>query len=242
MNSTRLNIQRVVGRLLVFPIGFPMFFLLKNRANFKIKNLQEVRKKFRKLSKENTPLLVCANHLTLIDSLIIHLAFGSSFWYLLNYKYFLWNVPAVENANKKLLWRFLTFIGKCIKIDREGDSDHTGKILDQIKYCLQQGELVLIFPEGTRSRTARVVPENVTYGVGKILSSMPECKVLCVYLRGEGQDAYSDFPKNGEKFDLELEVISTKTEAKGLRAARDISMQVINKLKEMEDSHFARLI
>jgi hypothetical protein len=60
-------------------------------------------------------------------------------------------------------------------------------------------------------------------------------------MRGDQQDAYSAFPKKGERFDISLEVITPSSANKGLRAVRDYSRQVIEKLKEMEDRYYSRI-
>ena len=52
---------------------------------------------------------------------------------------------------------------------------------------------------------------------GRIVSSVPGCRVLCVYLRGEGQEVYSDAPAVGERFHVELCCIEPKSDAKGIR-------------------------
>ena len=64
--------------------------------------------------------------------------------------------------------------------------------------------------------------EAVTYGVGRIVKELPGCRVLCVYLRGDGQESWSALPRKGERFRVETEVIEPKSDARGLRASLDI--------------------
>ncbi|MDH5716045.1 MAG: 1-acyl-sn-glycerol-3-phosphate acyltransferase [Spirochaetia bacterium] len=233
-----LQRQRFLGRIIFYPLALIVTFVLRVIFRYKIKNTRKIRKKYRQLVKENSPLLLCSNHLTLIDSLIIHLGMARMSWYFLNYKHFNWNTPAVENFTKKLYWRFLLYFGKCIPIDRFGSPEHHDMVLDKIKYLLRDGEICTIFPEGGRSRSALIDIENTTYGIGRIVQDVENCKVLCVYLRGEGQDKYSDYPENGEKFYIDMEVIKPESMNTGMRQARDISLQVMYKLKEMEDKYF----
>ena len=96
----------------------------------------------------------------------------------------------------------------------------------------------MIFPEGGRSRTGRVEPDSAMYDVGRVIRSVPGCRVLCVYMRGEAQRAYSDIPARGECFGLSLSEMDPKTDHSGLRASRDIARQVVQRLIEMERDYF----
>src|SRR5690606_37039046 len=96
---------------------------------------------------------------------------------------------------------------------------------------------VSIFPEGGRSRTGRVDTENFAYGVGQLLLAVPEARVLCVYLRGRKQTGHSDWPQRGDEYAVDLEVFRPATVEQGLRGARDLATQVVQKLAEMERRH-----
>jgi hypothetical protein len=65
---------------------------------------------------------------------------------------------------------------------------------------------------------------------------------LCSYLRGARQTTWSAVPVRGDTLHLYVEVLEPRTEATGLRASRDLARQVIDKIKEMEDAHFARCV
>jgi hypothetical protein len=62
--------------------------------------------------------------------------------------------------------------------------------------------------------------------------------VLCVYLRGEGQHEWSDLPARGERFHVRLESLAPVSRLHGLRAARDLSQQVMRTLAGLEREHF----
>lgn len=64
--------------------------------------------------------------------------------------------------------RLVTYLNKCLPIEREGDSKHKELIMAKIKYLLNKNELFILFPEGTRSRTGRIAIDDATYGVGSI--------------------------------------------------------------------------
>ncbi len=205
-----------------------------------MRRIREIRRQFREIRKQvKAPLLICANHLTLIDSVIIHWAFSSIWSYFLHFRDFSWNVPEKDNFKNNLIRSVITYLGKCIPIERKGSKEHHDQVLNQMRYLLQQGEPFTIFPEGERSRTGRIDTDNVKYGVGNIIENVENCKVLCVYLRGDGQNTYSEIPKMGETFTLTMELLEPKKVSKGLRGQREVSYQIITKLKEMEDAYFA---
>ncbi len=112
------------------------------------------------------------------------------------------------------------YLLKCVPISRGGDRNAVKSTLEKIAYLLQRGETFLLFPEGTRSRGGRIDLENFQYGVGRLFSKAPDCRVMCVYLRGDGQDTYSNFPKYKETFTVKSEICHPVTGLKGLRAQR----------------------
>ena len=83
---------------------------------------------------------------------------------------------------------------------------------------LSRGDVGLIFPEGGRSRSGRVDADAATYGVGRVVKALPGCRVLCVYLRGEGQTTYTDAPARGERFRVRFASLEPKTEHGGCAA------------------------
>jgi len=236
-----LSLQRVLGHLFVLPLGAIIIYLLRFRRRYTISNLKEIRKQFKEIVSSGEPLLVCSNHLTMIDSVILQWAFASLPWYFLHYRCFCWNIPAVEHARSKLSWRIITFVTKCILIDRQGSVGHIKQTFKKICQCVKRGDLFMIFPEGTRSRTGRVVTEDITYGIGKVVQRVPNCKILCVYLRGHNQEHYSTFPPHGARFSIALTPITPTSTHTGLRATRDYSLQAATTLKKMEEDYFAGL-
>lgn len=233
-----LRIQRLVGWLFLIPVSTLVIGLIRYRARYRINKHSQIRAQFKKIVGQGGPLLVCANHLTMIDSVVLMWALASIPHYCMRYRHLCWNLPAVENAQKRLSWRIVTYLAKCILIDRMSPPDEAAKVIQSVSALLHQGELVMIFPEGTRSRSGRIEPSSVQYGVGKIIQATPGCRVLCVYMRGKGQVTYSDFPRKNETFDLVLEIVTPTSVHTGMRGARDISVQIGQKLKAMEDHYF----
>jgi 1-acyl-sn-glycerol-3-phosphate acyltransferase len=234
----KLFIQIVCGWLAVIPLGSIIVFVLRFKLRYHIRNLQEIRRTYRKLTNTRQPILICPNHLTMIDSVIQVWAFGSMSWYLLNYRKLTWNVPAVENFNNTKFRSFITYLSKCIPVDRQGSKEHHEHVLQRTIYLMKRLQVFTYFPEGGRSRTSRIDTENIRYGVGKLAAEIPNLKVICVYMRGDGQKDYSEIPQKGETFDITFKELYPQTEFTGLRAHRDLSTQIIMTLKSMEDEYF----
>ncbi|MEO7092846.1 MAG: 1-acyl-sn-glycerol-3-phosphate acyltransferase [Polyangiales bacterium] len=237
----KLELQALVGWATFALVGPGAVFTMRGiRAN-RMAGLEEARRKYRAALANGRPTVVCANHLTMVDSAYLHHGLAPLSDYLRDFRKFSWNVPATENFTKSFLLRTLVYVGKCIPIDRSADASHHKEVLDKIKHLVRNGQPCMIFPEGGRSRTGRVEPANVTYGVGQILKDLDRPQVVCAYLRGERQASWGGLPARGDTMHLSVEVIEPTTTETGLRAARDLSRQVITKLADMEKAHFARL-
>ncbi|MAI79989.1 MAG: hypothetical protein CL917_13670 [Deltaproteobacteria bacterium] len=233
--------QRWMGWL-VAPIWVPLAaFWLSRRLAYRVHDLVKIRQTYRELRQEsNAPLLVCANHLTLIDSFLIALALSGSFRYLVDFDSLPWNVPEESNFANTSLNRILAYLGKCVPIRRGGTREDVAYVLNRVIYLLQRGEVALVFPEGGRSRVGRIEATGAGWGVGRIVSAVEGCRVLCVYMRGEHQETYSDWPIDGERFHVSLACIEPKSESRGVRGTRDLSNQIISKLSELEAEYFSR--
>lgn len=231
--------QREIGRITSL-VWIPVVVAI-GRFGFRwrIEGIKESRREFKRLRKESTtPLLICANHLTMLDSFLIATALGSPWYFATHYAAIPWNTPARENFASKWWMRILVYLIKCVPVSRGGDRRAIGNVLARISWLLSIGEVALIFPEGGRSRTGRVDTEAVTYGVGRIVQALPDCRVLCVYLRGDGQRGYTALPARGDRFRIALRSLEPKTTQRGLRASLDISKQIISQLADMERRYF----
>jgi len=228
---------------LAFPIVGPsaVFYMRFLRAN-RIEGTAAARRVYRRALATGRPTIVCANHLTMVDSLYLHHGLASLGSYLRDFRRFSWNLPAVENFTRTAFRRAVVYLGKCIPIDRGGDAAHHDKVLEQVRWLVNQGQVCTIFPEGGRSRTGRVEPEDVTYGVGHILKDLDRPQVICAYLRGKHQSTWGSVPAWGDTLVLRAELLEPRTEETGLRAARDLARQVAARLKAMEDEHFSTVL
>jgi 1-acyl-sn-glycerol-3-phosphate acyltransferase len=234
-----LLLQREVGRLLA-PVWVPLVVaLLRYGMGWRIEGAREARRRFRSLRRgAPTGILVCANHLTMLDSFVIAWALAPAWWYVLHYGAVPWNTPERENFARTWPMRAIVWLLKCIPVRRGGDRREVGRVLGRFAWLLARGETGLMFPEGGRSRTGRVDTQATTYGVGRIVRSVPGVRVLCVYLRGAGQATWSDYPARGERFRVQVEELEPKSERGGLRGSLEVSQQVLAKLSEMEREHF----
>jgi 1-acyl-sn-glycerol-3-phosphate acyltransferase len=234
-----LQVQRFAGRLLA-PVWVPaVAALMRFGMGWRIEGLAAARRRYRALWRAGDgPVVVCANHLTMIDSALIAWALGSPAWFLTHYPMLPWNVPERRNFAASRISRLLVYLMKCIPVTRGGARDDVAGVLNRLVYLLAHGEAVLIFPEGGRSRSGRVEVDNTTYGVGQLLDALPGCRVLCVYLRGARQNGFGDVPPRGERFQIRLDCLQPTSALTGLRRARDLSQQIVRALSRLEEEYF----
>ncbi|MBI2892236.1 MAG: 1-acyl-sn-glycerol-3-phosphate acyltransferase [Deltaproteobacteria bacterium] len=228
---------------LAFPIVGPGAVLyMRCLRGHRIVGMPAARRTYREALARGRPTLVCANHLTMYDSIYLHHGLAPLTDYFFDFRRFAWNLPAVENFTSSLFLRSLVFLSKCIPIDRKGDAAHHERVLAQVRHVVREGHVCTIFPEGGRSRTGRVEPDNVTYGIGHILRALERPQVLCAYLRGERQRTWGEVPAWGDTLHLSVQLMEPTTGHTGLRAARDLARQVIGTIKALEDAHFSRMM
>lgn len=186
------------------------------------------------------PVLLCANHLTLVDSAILAWALAPSWWYVLRFAKLPWNLP--ERANFAATWRqrALAYGLKCLPVSRGTDRSEVSLVLKKMVWLLSRGDLGLIFPEGGRGRTGRVDVDAAAYGVGRIVNALPGLRVACVYLRGAGQATYTDYPARGEVFHVDFSWLEPKTSSRGLRGSVDVARQILTRIAEMETAYFCQ--
>ncbi len=204
---------------------------------WKLGDVSPLRRQYQRLRAQG-PVMICANHLTMLDSALVALALGSPAWYWRHFSSFAWNVPERDNFAAQRWKRWLCYLLKCLPISRGRDRAAIADTLNQLSHLLAHGDSVLIFPEGGRSRSGRIDLDNPAHGVGRILGQVPHCQVLCLYVRGEQQTSWSDLPARGDRFRILHRAITPRSEARGLRASVDLSRQVLSTLNEMEAEYF----
>lgn len=213
-------------------------FVMRVKYRWSIVDHRRIRQQFRDEIREAAgPVMVCANHLTMVDSPLIGWALAPSWWYLVHFKKAPWNVPERKNFAHKLLPRAGAYLAKCIPVIRGGDRTRISLVLKKLRHLLTHRHTVLMFPEGGRSRTGRVDGANPALGTGRLVKGLPNARVLCVYLRGDHQDQYSNFPVYGENFHCATSWLEPHTEHEGLRGSVEISEQIMHRIQQMEEDY-----
>jgi hypothetical protein len=232
-------LQREIGRA-VAPLWIGVVAgVLRFVLGYRIQALSEVRARYRRLRAESSaPLLICANHLTMIDSVLVAWALAPTWRYSLCYDQLPWNTPERRTFCATRRRALLTYLAKCIPITRGGRPREAAAVLNRVTQLLRNGEIALLFPEGGRSRTGRVELASAAPGVGRIVSSLESCRVLCVYLRGRAQKTWSWKPVRGDRIHVDIECIEPKSDHSGVRRSRDFARQIVAQLARMERKYF----
>jgi 1-acyl-sn-glycerol-3-phosphate acyltransferase len=241
-NRAGLRVQEVIAQAFVLLTYYSIAGWLRFRG-YRIPDRKRTRAEFAALVGDRRgPLLVCANHLTLVDSLIIQWALTPGWRLFLRPDWFFWNLPDKYNMSVNTFVRALGYFGKCVLVLRKGPPEEARRALDKVAFLLSRGQSVLVFPEGGRSRVGRVDTTNFVYGVGRMLQETPSARVLCVFARGLGQRAYTNYPRRGETFFVRMTRVSPATSFHGLRADRDLATQIVRRLSEMEQEYGAHAV
>jgi hypothetical protein len=242
MERLRLRVQEAVSQVFVLLTYHSLAGWLRYMG-YRIQDLARTRAEFAELaSRTRGPLLVCANHLTLVDSLVIQWALTPGWRCFVRPSWFFWNLPDKYNMSVNFWIRILGYFGKCVLVRRQGPPEETRKALDKVRFLLARGQSVLVFPEGGRSRMGRVDTQNFVYGVGRMVQESPAAQVLCVFARGVGQRVYTNYPRRGESFFVRMALLAPKTTFRGMRADRDLATQIVRHLSEMERDYFAHAV
>ncbi|MEO8849787.1 MAG: hypothetical protein ABI440_14305, partial [Casimicrobiaceae bacterium] len=93
-----LRTQRALSYFGLVVLGPVLLALYRFRFRFSAHELQRIRIEYRALRAANPgPLLICSNHLTLIDSIIQAVLLGSIWDYLKHPSALPWNLPEAKN-------------------------------------------------------------------------------------------------------------------------------------------------
>ncbi len=235
-----LSLQYVLGRLAVV-ITVPFIFLAIRMRGYRIRDLKRLRSEVARLHREHEgPWLICPNHLTMIDSVLISYGMASFFGHIGRFKDVPWNLPERDNFQRDLFLAVLCYLGKCLPVNRGGNREELQRLFDKCRSVLGLRQSLLIFPEGGRSRTGRVDKENFSYGVGRFLDECPGCRVMLIYLRGDGQETFGTMPRRGECLTMNVELFDPgNVPGVGLRLQREYARRIVERLAGMEEEYFA---
>ena len=233
-----LRVQRGVAWALSPLTTLAALLLLRGWLRLRFEGVGELRRAYRdSLRASPAPLLICGNHLTMIDSALIAYALGSPGWYVAHFSALPWNLPDRSIFAATRWSSALAYVYKCLPIARRGSRDEVAATLTRFAWLLRRGEVGLVFPEGGRSRSGRVETGNAAYGVGRVLKAAPGCRVLCVYLRGDAQRQYSGLPARGDRIRTRISWLQPKTDRGGLRGSVEVARQILSRLAELEREH-----
>ena len=238
-DRTRLAVQNALSRLAAF-LYIPLVVLAIRLMGYRFRDLRAFRRRCRDhFGRHDGGWLICANHLTLVDSAFIAFAMLPWWHYLLHYRRLPWNLPERRNFNRNPIDTAVCYLMKCIPVTRGGDREEVKRTLEKCDHLLATGHSILVFPEGGRSRTGRIDTENFSYGVGRFVKNLDRMKILCIYLRGDGQETWSSIPKPGDTVSMAVEAFEPeRLEYNGLKAQRDYAGQIIRQLSRMEERYF----
>jgi 1-acyl-sn-glycerol-3-phosphate acyltransferase len=236
----KLRIQAFAGWCIYFPQGLITGFIFKYILGYKIKDHKHWRKTYKDLVKPDLPLMICSNHLTFIDSIIIIWAFGSTPWYFSRYQKLTWNLPAAQYSRDSMFFKIFCYVSKCLFIERGRSAKKIKSTLNVAAYLLKTNRILTVFPEGTRSRTGSFDRANLKNGAGRLLSTLENPRVACLYLRGDKQKAHSKFPPKNSTFTLSLKVIYPKSNLKD-NSHGDIVSQIGDTIDTLEKNYFLNL-
>ncbi|MBE7437974.1 MAG: 1-acyl-sn-glycerol-3-phosphate acyltransferase [Spirochaetales bacterium] len=237
----RLRLQILLSYL-AFPVlaaGSLAYLFWVRRYHFA--DLEHLRRTYKEM---RGPVIVVANHLNMLDSLLIHHALGSVKDYVRNFRLLVWNLPAAENFKTTLFLSLYTYLGKCIAVNRAAPPEEQRQLTRTLSDLVRRGERLLIFPEGGRSRTGRLDAENWTYGAGTIIAAVDDLQVLCLYLRSRSQGEYGFLPERGSILEHRFSLIrprsgpSGQTDLTGMRLARYYARQLLAQMQALEHEFF----
>jgi 1-acyl-sn-glycerol-3-phosphate acyltransferase len=230
----------MVGHLNFIWFGPLLVFFLKVLRLYRCPNQRSIRRRIAQLIKTHPrrPLLICANHLTMIDSLLLAWLLFDFRLLVRQFAYFPWNVPEFATFGQSYIMRGLCYLFKCVYLEREGSVASKRLVWQKIAYLNRLGESLCVFPEGGRSRIGNLNRDAAMYGVGQLVQSNPRTLVLAVYLRGKSQRSYGFWPKLGDEIWIDWNEVKCEV-AEGRKAQRDITMQIFDELEALERRYHA---
>jgi len=195
-----LHLQNIIGRISIFVIA-PIYFFAAKVFFYRVRDLKEIRRRCDdEFARHKGPWIICANHLTMIDSFIFKLCSFSLSRHIINYKKLPWNLPERNNYKDNIILTILCYLSKCIPIKPRRVPRKNKRISGQMYLPDTQWRDHHDFSWGKRSRTGRVDREGFSYGVGRFIKNLENCKVMCMYLRGDKQNIYSVIPAGARNF------------------------------------------
>jgi len=159
----------LLRRLLEFPsqvitYGVVMLgFVLPFTFFMKVLNRTEIYGK-KHLQRARPPFLFCPNHVSMLDDAFVGtLVFmPRAIW---DYRFIPYHLPERKNFFRGPLFSWLMYAAKCVPITRGQGVFQPG--IEKLIRLLKRGNVVHIYPEGTRTRTGDIGKGKI--GVGRLV-------------------------------------------------------------------------
>lgn len=237
-----LALQHYVAWVNFFWFAPIYIFVLRFIARYRIRDLKAFRAKAKQFMQDagTRPVILCSNHLTLIDSMLITWALSPFSDVLRNFHRVPWHMPEFANFAKNIWLRAMCYLGKSIYVKRGGGAKDRRKSIDQIHWLMRYNHVFCLFPEGGRSRSGRVEADSATYSVGEYVQHHPNARIVCMYIRGDSQESWGKWPKLGSTLEADIRELKIETIEEGRKGARDISRRIIEELIAMEKLYFEK--
>lgn len=127
-----------------------------------------------------TPVLLVANHISLLDAWVVTAALAHKWiWHI---RWIPWTLAAKELYCSTWWKRAIFYIHRAVVVERYGDSETKKHALNNGKQLLERGQRFLVFPEGTRSRNGSL--SKLKLGAALTADQVEGCVILPVYLKG----------------------------------------------------------
>lgn len=118
--------------------------------------------------------ILISNHNSHLDTLLLYAA--------LPLRQILQTHPVAASdyfTKSNWLFRTISYIFRPVWVDRTGEK---GKAIPEIQHVLDNGESIILFPEGTRGEPGRL--QDFRSGIGRIVEANPSIPVVAAFLEG----------------------------------------------------------
>jgi 1-acyl-sn-glycerol-3-phosphate acyltransferase len=246
-----LRRQSWIGQLNFFWHGTLWVILFRAILRYRCAKLKSLRQQIQQIMDEYSgdPILICCNHLTLIDSMILNWLLTNPMTYNWNFRKMPWNVPELRNFGRNPVLRLMCYLGKCIFVERGGSIKARKQTFQQLRTLLEQNQVVCIFPEGGRTRTGKFDQDRLTNGAARLATQVPNTKILCLYLRSDKQKGYSKIPPRGSLFSCSARLLQRDPPPPyglGTRTKDDaviaLTSLIGTTIAALEQEHFAKSV
>ncbi len=158
------------------------------RTDYSVKMLKSLNIDIKVINGDKLPLdgqyLVCSNHRTIIDPVIIEVATKD------NPIHGDW-IAKKELYNSFFFGKFVRNAG-CILLDRE--ASQMSEFFKDIKKCVKDEKSIYIFPEGTRNKTDSAIAEFKEGA--RIIAIKNRLPILPIFIRSRANDILKDAIKD----------------------------------------------